>query len=173
MSDQVDLVPAAEGASITPTVPRGVEESEQTELRDRAKSMITELQERPDDRQLARGLASLGSDAEIRATQEIDLLKTKVGTLLNDLDGPGSKIPEGLLKLPVAHALGPPQHAEGLGLLAVGADPCAASRPCPPARRHPRQASWAPMHGRRLRLANRFANERSITIQFSTLYAAI
>ena len=29
----------------------------------------------------------------------MDLLQTKVGTLLNDLDGPGSKIPQGLVKL--------------------------------------------------------------------------
>jgi uncharacterized protein YaaN involved in tellurite resistance len=98
--DGTSVVPAdAPPASPEPKLPATVAEADANELRERARGLIAQLESSPGDRQLARSLGSLGSDAQQKAGHEIDLLKTKVGTLLNDLDGPGSQIPQGLMKL--------------------------------------------------------------------------
>ena len=76
-----------------------VEANEANELQERARQLIAQLESAPQDRQLARSVGSIGSDAQQKAGHEIDLLKTKVGTLLNDLDGPGAKMPKGLMHL--------------------------------------------------------------------------
>ena len=86
-------------ASPDPKLPATVAEADATELRERARELMAQLESQPQDRQLARSVGSLGGEAQQRAGHEIDLLKTKVGTLLNDLDGPGSQIPKGLMQL--------------------------------------------------------------------------
>ncbi len=90
---------AAPAASPQPKLPATVPDAEENELRERARQLMAQLDSQPQDRQLARSLGALGSEAQQQAGHEIDLLKTKVGTLLNDLDGPGSQIPKGLMAL--------------------------------------------------------------------------
>ncbi len=98
--DSAVPVPAgAPPASPEPRVPASVAAADRSELQERARGLLVRLQDSPEDRQLARSLGALGADAQQRAGHEIDLLKTKVGTLLNDLDGPGSQIPQGLMQL--------------------------------------------------------------------------
>jgi len=100
MSEETPVVPAgAPPASPEPKLPATVAEADANELRERARSLIEQLESSPQDRQLSRSLGSLGGDAQQKAGHEIDLLKTKVGTLLNDIDGPGSQIPQGLMQL--------------------------------------------------------------------------
>ncbi len=100
MSEDLVATPAgAPPAAPEPKLPATVDEQDANELRDKARELIAQLDAAPQDRQLARSLGSIGSDAQQRAGHEIDLLKTKVGTLLNDLDGPGAKIPQGLMQL--------------------------------------------------------------------------
>ena len=97
--DNLPAVPAgAPPSAPNPKLPTAVAESE-SELRERARELIAQLESAPQDRQLARSVGSIGNDAQQKAGHEIDLLKTKVGTLLNDLDGPGAKIPQGLMQL--------------------------------------------------------------------------
>ena len=91
--------PGAPPASPEPKLPATVDEQAASELREKARGLIEQLETSPQDRQLARSVGSIGNEAQQRAGHEIDLLKTKVGTLLNDLDGPGSRIPQGLMKL--------------------------------------------------------------------------
>jgi len=86
-------------ASPEPKLPARVDEQAASELREKARGLVEQIQASPQDRQLARSVGSLGSEAQQKAGHEIDLLKTKVGTLLNDLDGPGSQIPQGLMQL--------------------------------------------------------------------------
>jgi uncharacterized protein YaaN involved in tellurite resistance len=85
--------------SPTPKVPALLEAEDAAEVQRKAQELIDQLQTSPQDRQLARGLGSIGEEAQQAAGREIDLLQTKVGTLLNDLDGPGAKIPQGLMAL--------------------------------------------------------------------------
>ena len=102
MSEDTSAVPATTGpapAAPSPVVPANLPDAEAEELRERARGLVAQLDAAPEDRRLARSLGALGSDAQQRAGREIDLLKAKVGTLLNDLDGPGAKIPQGLLQL--------------------------------------------------------------------------
>ncbi len=102
MSEDGSVVPTPASAppkSPEPKLPAQVAEADASELQQRAKGLLERLESEPEDRQLARSLGALGSDAQQRAGHEIDLLKTKVGALLSDLDGPGSRIPQGLVKL--------------------------------------------------------------------------
>jgi uncharacterized protein YaaN involved in tellurite resistance len=102
MSEEGSTVPVPVGAppaSPEPKLPTAVAESDANELRERARGLLSKLESSPQDRQLARSLGALGDDAQQRAGHEIDLLKTKVGTLLTDLDGPGAQIPQGLMQL--------------------------------------------------------------------------
>src|SRR5690606_9473050 len=48
---------------------------------------------------LARRLSALGVKDQQKASKEIGLLKTRVGTLLKDLDGDGGEIPKNLIEL--------------------------------------------------------------------------
>lgn len=100
MSEDLVATPAGvPPASPEPKLPATVDEQDASALRDKARELIAQLDAAPQDRQLARNLGSIGNDAQQRAGHEIDLLKTRVGSLLNDLDGPGSKIPQGLMQL--------------------------------------------------------------------------
>lgn len=95
-----EILPASEPpAAPQPKLPATVSESDASELRERARALVAQLESAPQDRQLARNVGSIGAEAQQQSGREIDLLKTKVGTLLNDLDGPGAKIPQGLMQL--------------------------------------------------------------------------
>ena len=83
----------------TPKVPALLEADAAAEVQRKAQELVDQLNAAPQDRSLARGLGSIGEDAQQAAGREIDLLQTKVGTLLNDLDWPGAKIPQGLMDL--------------------------------------------------------------------------
>ena len=96
----VEVVAAeAPPAALVPTAPKTLAEEDRSDLQGQARELVAEVQSSPGDRSLTRRLASLGSDAQQKSTHEIELLKTKVGTLLKDLDGPGARIPQGLLEL--------------------------------------------------------------------------
>ena len=97
--DQTPVVPVAPAAAPEPIAPRGLEPAAASEIQDKARALVAKLATAVQDRDAVRSLGSLGGDAQQRAGREMDLLQTKVGTLLNDLDGPGSKIPQGLVKL--------------------------------------------------------------------------
>lgn len=101
MTEDAAITPAgaAPPAPLEPQAPKKIEAAEREQIESRARDLVAQVTAAPEDRQLARELASLGSEAQRKASSDIDLLKTKVGSLLKDIDGPGSKIPEGLVKL--------------------------------------------------------------------------
>jgi uncharacterized protein YaaN involved in tellurite resistance len=86
-------------AELVPTAPAKLAQEAQLEIQDQARELAGQMLADPQDRQLARRLGSLGSEAQQQAGAEMELLKTRVGTLMKDLDGPGAKIPEGLVSL--------------------------------------------------------------------------
>ena len=61
--------------------------------------MAGKVQAQPGDRQLSRQLGALGAREQQSAAQEINLLKTRVGTLLKEVDGEGGEIPKALVEL--------------------------------------------------------------------------
>jgi len=85
--------------ALVPTPPRRLSEDGEREVQARAHELAEQMLAEPADRQLGRRLASLGSEAQQKSGAQMDLLKTRVGTLMKDLDGPGAKIPEGLVSL--------------------------------------------------------------------------
>ena len=89
----------ATASAPTPAAPRGLSDEARSAIEARAADLTTKVSAHPDDRALARSLSQLGSDAQQQAGAKLDLLKTKVGTLLKELDGEGEKIPQGLLQL--------------------------------------------------------------------------
>ncbi len=91
--------PAAPPAALVPTRPRGVSEEAAAEIERRADELALEVASNPEDRKLARRLSALGVKDQQKASKEIGLLKTRVGTLLKDLDGDGGEIPKNLIEL--------------------------------------------------------------------------
>ncbi len=94
-----EVTPAPPAETPTPKVPALLEADAAEEVQRKAQELVDQLNAAPQDRELARSVGSIGEDAQQAAGREIDLLQTKVGTLLNDLDGPGAKIPQGLMEL--------------------------------------------------------------------------
>ncbi len=95
----VVTTPAEPSGAPVPTAPKSLAEEGRLELETRAGELALQVTSAPQDRQIARSFASLGQEAQQRAGHEMGLLKTKVGTLLKDVDGEGSRIPRGLLEL--------------------------------------------------------------------------
>jgi uncharacterized protein YaaN involved in tellurite resistance len=97
-----ELVPApssAPAAPPAPVAPTSLDANERVEIETRARDMVLQIRTQPEDRSLARGVSRLGSDAQQKAGAEMELLKTRVGSLLSDLDGDAAKIPQGLVAL--------------------------------------------------------------------------
>ncbi len=97
MADEINS-PVAPGA-IVPIAPGKLADVERDELQGQARDLAGQVTADPGDRSLGRRVGSLGSEAQQKAGAQIELLKAKVGTLMKDLDGPGSKIPGGLADL--------------------------------------------------------------------------
>jgi len=99
MSEGPAPAPATPPPAPQPSVPARLEGAERDELSARASALVEQVRATPEDRALGRQIAAIGSDAQQRAGTEMELLQTRVGTLLKDLDGPGARIPEGLVDL--------------------------------------------------------------------------
>lgn len=90
---------AAPPAALVPTKPRGVSAESAAEIERRADALALEVATNPEDRKLARRLSALGVKDQQKASKEIGLLKTRVGTMLADIDGEGGAIPKNLIEL--------------------------------------------------------------------------
>jgi len=98
-AQQPEAAPAPAPAALVPTRPRGVSEEAATEIEQRAGELALEVSSNPEDRKLGRRLSALGVKDQQKASKEISLLKTRVGTLLKDIDGEGGEIPKNLVEL--------------------------------------------------------------------------
>ncbi len=95
----VVTAPAEQSGAPVPTAPKTLAEEGRLELETRESELALQVTSSPHDRQAARSFGNLGQEAQQRAGHEMELLKTKVGTLLKDVDGEGARIPQGLLEL--------------------------------------------------------------------------
>jgi len=86
-------------AALVPKPPRGVSAESVAEIQRRAAELAAEVSSNPEDRKLARRLSALGVQDQQKASKEIGLLKTRVGSMLNDIDGAGGEIPKNLIEL--------------------------------------------------------------------------
>ena len=89
----------AEQKALVPLAPKGLDSAAESALVERAEQLAGKVQAQPGDRQLSRQLGALGAREQQSAAQEINLLKTRVGTLLKEVDGEGGEIPKALVEL--------------------------------------------------------------------------
>lgn len=90
---------APPAAALVPKPPRGLSEESAEEIRRRAEELATQVSADPEDRKLARRLSALGVKDQQKASKEISLLKTRVGSMLQNIDGEGGEIPKNLIEL--------------------------------------------------------------------------
>lgn len=88
-----------EQKTLIPTAPKGLDPATESALAERADDLAGKVKAEPGDRQLSRQLGALGAREQQSAAQEINLLKTRVGTLLNEVEGEGGEIPKALVDL--------------------------------------------------------------------------
>ena len=79
--------------------PRGLDEHGQTQLAQKADQLALAVLAEPGDRKLGRQVSAMGVREQQKASREIGLLKTRVGTMLSQLDGEGAEIPNTLVQL--------------------------------------------------------------------------
>lgn len=93
--------PATAGASsgLVAKAPRGLDEHGQTQLAQKADQLALAVLADPGDRKLGRQVSAMGVREQQKASREIGLLKTRVGTMLSQLDGEGAEIPRTLIAL--------------------------------------------------------------------------
>ena len=93
--------PATAGASsgMVAKAPRGLDEHGQTQLAQKADQLALAVLAEPGDRKLGRQVSAMGVREQQKASREIGLLKTRVGTMLSQLDGEGAEIPRTLIAL--------------------------------------------------------------------------
>ena len=92
---------AAPGATtaLTVTRPKGLDEQAGAQLDQRAREMADAVLADPGDRKLGRQVSAMGVREQQHASKEISLLKTRVGTMLKQLEGEGGEIPKTLVEL--------------------------------------------------------------------------
>ena len=93
------VVPAEPASTPAPTPPARLSEDARAAVEADARELASNVLSNPSDRELGRRVSAIGTDAQRRSGVATDLLKTRVGTLLADLDGEGARIPKGLIEL--------------------------------------------------------------------------
>ena len=79
--------------------PKGLESEDEKRLQETALQLAGEVHQDAGNRQVARRLSALGVREQQKASKEIGLLKTRVGTMLGQLEGEGAEIPRTLIEL--------------------------------------------------------------------------
>lgn len=90
---------AAPPAALEPTRPKGLDEGAEQQLSETADQLAAAVLADPGDRKLGRQVGAMGVREQQRASKEIGLLKTRVGTMLQQLEGEGGEIPKTLVEL--------------------------------------------------------------------------
>lgn len=90
---------AAPPAALAPTRPKGLDEGAEQQLSETADQLAAAVLADPADRKLGRQVGAMGVREQQRASKEIGLLKTRVGTMLQQLEGEGGEIPKTLVEL--------------------------------------------------------------------------
>ncbi len=100
MNTTTDTTTATTPAMVpVPQPPTALPPEALNELQTKALTVSGDFETKSQDREFMNSLMNLGSEAQQNASRKLDLLKSKVGTLLSDLDGEGAKIPKDLVEL--------------------------------------------------------------------------
>lgn len=99
-----ESVPSAGGTGATSsalvaTRPKGLDDQSGRQLAAKADELAEAVLSEPGDRKLGRQVSAMGVREQQRASKEIGLLKTRVGTMLKQLEGEGGEIPKTLIEL--------------------------------------------------------------------------
>ena len=109
VNESTTVVSTVPADSKEPTLPKGINEVEEQDLKDRALTLVTELAEADGGREmeLTDGITSLGVQAQRRAGTELDLLRGRVGEMLGG-GGAGNEISKDIVELRVTlHRINP------------------------------------------------------------------
>ena len=71
-----------QAVALVPMRPKGVDDAAAVQLEQQAGELAQQVSASPEDRQLGRRLSALGVKDQQKASKEIGLLKTRVGTML-------------------------------------------------------------------------------------------
>ncbi|HEX7049797.1 MAG TPA: toxic anion resistance protein [Longimicrobiales bacterium] len=86
-------------APIEPQPPKGADAAQVEEARGKALAIVQQITADPGDLETRRKVTMFGAEAEERASQTIELLDTKLGTLMKGIEGGNDPIGKGLLDL--------------------------------------------------------------------------
>ncbi len=79
--------------------PQGLDDRAAGDLSREAEGLAASILAQPGDRKAGRQVSAMGVREQQRASKEIGLLKTRVGTMLKQLEGDGAEIPKTLVQL--------------------------------------------------------------------------
>lgn len=83
---------------LVPTQPKGLTDDDLSEIQSKVDEYYSEVEQRPSSLALVRTVGRLGADSQLESSNQFGLLQTKVGSLLNGLEGEGAQIPNNLAK---------------------------------------------------------------------------
>lgn len=84
--------------AVVPKAPKDLDTKERDELEKKSATLVDQL-EGGKNRELIRQLENLGTEAQTNAARETELLKIRVGEMMKQIEGEGSAIPNGMVKL--------------------------------------------------------------------------
>ncbi len=99
MNTTTDTTTATTQALVPVPQPPALPPEAISDIQTKAITLSNDFETRSQDREFMNGLMNLGAEAQQNASRKLELLKSKVGTLLSDLDGEGAKIPKDLVDL--------------------------------------------------------------------------
>lgn len=99
MNTTTDTTAATTQAMVPVPLPPALPPEALSDIQSKAVAISSDFETKSQDREFMNGLMNLGAEAQQNASRKLELLKTKVGTLLSELDGEGAKIPKDLVDL--------------------------------------------------------------------------
>lgn len=91
--------PAESATALVVRRPQGLDDRAAGDLASKAEGLAASILAQPGDHKAGRQVSAMGVREQQRASKEIGLLKTRVGTMLKQLEGGGGEIPKTLVQL--------------------------------------------------------------------------
>lgn len=85
--------------TVIPATTGSISPQDRSLLEAKAGDIIITMQQNPADREFAASIMNLGAEAQQRSGRKVELLKGRVGSLLNELDGENAQIPKDLVRM--------------------------------------------------------------------------
>lgn len=99
MSERSDPTAETQSPLQTRTPNTDLPQSEAIAIAAKADDITQRLRQDPANRDLLNAVRNVGAEAQRESAGKIQLLEARVGSLMNNLDGPGANIPQGLADL--------------------------------------------------------------------------